>query len=126
MVRKSLMVIELPWPPSVNHYWRRNGSRYYVSSEGQAYRNSLYSICAPYRGVFERLARLSLIIEAYPPDRRRRDLDNLIKAVQDSLQYAGIYEDDSQIDFLAIKRNNSKDNKIIITLSVIIDDARQL
>ena len=111
------MVIELPWPPSVNHYWRRQGNRYFVSSEGKAYKDSVYYLCAKYRGLFKPSERLSLIIEAFPPDKRRRDLDNLIKAIQDSHQYAGVYEDDSQIDCLTIKRNSSRDGKIIVTVT---------
>lgn len=34
----------------------------------------------------------------YPPDRRRRDLDNVGgKALIDALQYAGLFKDDCQI-----------------------------
>jgi len=116
------MVIELPWPPSVNHYWRRQGNRYFVSAEGISYKDSVYYLCAQYRGLFKPSERLSLLIEAYPPDKRRRDLDNLIKAIQDSLQYAGVYEDDSQIDYLAIKRKASRDGKIIVEISELKGD----
>ena len=45
-------------------------------------------------------------MDAYPPDRRRRDLDNLLKCTQDSLAHAGVYEDDSQIDVLVVVRCN--------------------
>lgn len=42
--------------------------------------------------------RLSLYGEFYPPDRRRRDLDNVGgKVLLDSLQAAGLFDDDSQI-----------------------------
>lgn len=106
---REMIILELPWPPSVNHYWRRKGSRYFVSSEGKAYKDSVYYLCTQYRGLFKPCDRLSLFIDAYPPDKRRRDLDNLIKAIQDSLQYAGVYEDDSQIDCLTIKRNTLRE-----------------
>ena len=43
-------------------------------------------------------------MDAFPPDRRRRDLDNLPKAVQDSIAHAGVFEDDSQIDLLIVRR----------------------
>ena len=36
-----------------------------------------------------------LTIEAVRPDKRRRDIDNLIKAVSDVLQATGLIEDDS-------------------------------
>lgn len=48
--------------------------------------------------------RLSVEIDAHPPDRRRRDLDNLQKPLLDALEYAGVYEDDSQIDRLVSRR----------------------
>jgi crossover junction endodeoxyribonuclease RusA len=45
-------------------------------------------------------------MDAFPPDRRRRDLDNLQKPVLDALEHAGIYEDDSQIDLLLTRRRD--------------------
>ena len=42
--------------------------------------------------------RISLHAEFYPPDRRRRDLDNVGgKVLLDTLQAAGLFKDDSQI-----------------------------
>jgi len=38
------------------------------------------------------------------PDKRRRDLDNLPKALLDGLTHSGIWDDDSQIDDLRIMR----------------------
>jgi crossover junction endodeoxyribonuclease RusA len=35
---------------------------------------------------------------ANPPDKRRRDLDNLGKAACDAMAHVGLYRDDSQID----------------------------
>ena len=48
--------------------------------------------------------RIALAMDAFPPDRRRRDLDNLQKPVLDALQHAGVYEEDSQIDLLITRR----------------------
>ena len=38
------------------------------------------------------------------PDRRKRDLDNMAKPVCDVLKLAGIYEEDSLIEFLICRR----------------------
>ncbi len=38
------------------------------------------------------------------PDRRKRDLDNIAKPVCDVLKLAGIYDDDSLIEFLICRR----------------------
>jgi len=48
--------------------------------------------------------RLGLVIAAYPPDRRKRDLDNLLKATLDALVFAKVIKDDGDIDELGIAR----------------------
>jgi len=50
--------------------------------------------------------RLALTIIVHPPDRRRRDLDNVLKGVLDALQHSGLIADDGNIDLLAIVRAN--------------------
>jgi len=94
----------LPWPPSVNRYWRAVNGRAILSSEGRAYRNRvILEIRA--KGTMPRLTgKVRVDIEACPPDNRRRDLDNILKGSLDGLAYAGVYMDDSQIDYLRVKR----------------------
>jgi crossover junction endodeoxyribonuclease RusA len=111
------MVIELPWPPSVNHYWRHTKNGHYISAEGINYRETVFYSCVKHRGTLPDDARLSVRIEAFPPDKRKRDLDNVLKALLDALQKAGVYKDDSQIDFLAINRNPSKEGKVRVEIT---------
>ncbi len=47
---------------------------------------------------------LEVSIVAWLPDARRRDVDNLLKAPLDALAHAGIYDDDSQIADLSIRK----------------------
>ena len=110
--------IELPYPPSVNHYYRRVGPRTLISREGRAFRRN---VCALLRGNGPRKppagGRIALCMDAFPPDRRRRDLDNTMKATCDSLQHAGIYRDDSQIDLLIVRRRRPvKGGKAIVQI----------
>ena len=49
-------------------------------------------------------ARLEVNVDAYPPDRRRRDIDNLLKPILDVLQDYGLFLDDEQVDVLRIRR----------------------
>jgi len=114
------MIATLPFPPSVNHYWRKWNNRMVISKRGREYRRAICGLLAsgtgqkpPYTG------RIALCMDAFPPDRRRRDLDNLPKALQDSLAYAGVYEDDSQIDLLVVRRRDKVPGGNIV---VRIDD----
>lgn len=101
--------IVLPWPPSVNQYWRHPSKgplagRHLISERGRKYRVLVMAYALKF-GLCHKLAdRLSVAILCYPPDRRRRDLDNILKAALDALVFAGVMLDDSQIDRLAIER----------------------
>lgn len=102
-MEKVTRVFELPYPPSVNHYWRRVGARTLISRGGRQYRDAVVAMLLAARA--ERLdGQLSVHIMLHPPDQRRRDLDNAPKALLDALQHGGLYEDDSQIDLLITRR----------------------
>ena len=113
------ITLDLPWPPSANSYWRRNGGRYFISKRGQDYREYVTKACYIYQGLFDSTMRLALSINAYPPDKRKRDLYNLAKGVLDSLQHANVFPDDNQIDKLTIERMPFYDGKIIVSIDII-------
>jgi crossover junction endodeoxyribonuclease RusA len=98
----------LPWPPSVNRIWRSVGGRVLLSADGRAYRQAVAVAVLEQHGAGDPLTgRLSMTIRAYPPDRRRRDVDNMAKAILDAIEHAGsVYVNDSQIDHLSIRRMN--------------------
>lgn len=86
----------LPFPPSVNRYYRHVGFRTLLSREGREYRQLVCSLLAGRSGP-PLVGPLEAELHLYPPDRRRRDWDNFQKAIWDALQHAGVYRDDSQI-----------------------------
>lgn len=103
------MMITLPYPPSVNHYWRHYRGRMVISREGRTYRERVRALLAPGGGGDRPRKppsgeRIALAMDAFPPDRRRRDLDNIQKAVLDALEHGGVYADDSQVDLLITRR----------------------
>ena len=98
-----MIEVELPFPPSVNHLYRRVGPRTIISREGRAYRQKVCAILAA-RGVRPLDGPLEVTIDLHPPDRRRRDIDNTIKALADALEHGGAYHDDSQIVKLTIEK----------------------
>ena len=102
-VKARPLVLCLPWPPSVNRYWRSVGGKVLISREGREYRKAVVRKVSQLKPL---TGPLKVTLLARPPDRRRRDMDNLMKATLDSLAHANVYEDDSQIDDLRIKRGH--------------------
>jgi len=98
----EMIEITLPWPPSVNTYWRNFDGRMIISARGREYRETVGDQMTLQKMVKHFKGQLKVEIEAFRPDKRRRDLDNLLKATLDGLAHAGVYEDDSQIVDLRI------------------------
>lgn len=103
-----MIILTLPYPPSLNTIWRRVGSKTLLSAAGRAYRLAVAQVVAQHKGAFgpPLPGRLRVTIHVHAPDKRRRDLDNLPKAINDALTHAGLWVDDSQIDRLLIERGN--------------------
>lgn len=102
----KMMILILGWPPSINHYWRRVGTRFYVCDRGIQYRKDVRKAVVLALGFdFKPISEpIGLLINAYPPDKRKRDLDNTLKVIGDSLEYARLIENDYQINELHIIR----------------------
>ncbi len=100
-----MSTVLLPWPPSLNAIWRSiviNGApRVLLSKAGRDYREVVSRLLRE-NGVAIR-GPVQVTIDAYPPDRRRRDVDNLAKAALDALTHAGVWGDDSQVLDLRIR-----------------------
>lgn len=97
-----MIELTLPYPPSANRLWTRTrkGMRktdkycdwlkvagYMVMSQHPV------GLTGPYK----------LSIQAMRPDRRRRDIDNLIKPISDLLQSVGVIEDDSDCEMVTAR-----------------------
>ena len=100
-------LITLPWPPTVNHYYTVARGRKILSKRGREYK-----ILSSVEMLRQKISRYQdkgpycISINAHPPDKRRRDLDNLLKPILDALVDYGAIEDDSQVDDLRIQRFN--------------------
>jgi crossover junction endodeoxyribonuclease RusA len=103
-------VIDLvvPWPPSTNAMWRnvviKGAGRTLLSAEGREYRDTVARVVQRLGITCPTICRLRVELRACPPDRRRRDLDNILKGALDALTHAGVWDDDSLIDELTVVR----------------------
>ena len=66
----------LPYPPSVNSYWKANGHRRYISPEGQAFTQEVSLIVKNSRAKTFGNKRLAINICIHPRSKRKFDLDN--------------------------------------------------
>lgn len=102
----NALELTLPWPPSNNTYYRNAGAKTLISAKGREYAHAVGYQVLMQRGAKHLQCRLNVHLDVYPPNRARRDLDNLFKAVLDSLTKSGVWVDDSQIDALSIARRS--------------------
>lgn len=112
------LAFNLPWPPTVNTYWRSvvisGHSRVLLSRDGRLYRdavaNETFRQGVP-RGALT--GKLAIELVAYPPDRRARDLDNLLKGSLDALKYSHVIRDDCDFDRIVIERGPVRPNGVL-------------
>jgi crossover junction endodeoxyribonuclease RusA len=115
--------LELPYPPSVNSYWRANGHRRFISKEGVAFTREVDLIIKMSKVKSFEGKRLAISVVIHPRSKRKFDLDNTLKAILDALMKAGMYNDDSQIDYIEIARGEAvKKGKAVINLNEFYGD----
>jgi len=115
-----MILLNLPYAPSVNTYWRRGKFSTYLSPKGREYKVAVAEYVAANNVPKLGDARLKMTLIIRPRSKRIFDIDNLAKSVLDSLCDAGVYDDDSQVDELHIIRGEAiKGGKIVVTIEVM-------
>jgi crossover junction endodeoxyribonuclease RusA len=99
-----MLILSLPYPPSVNSYWRANGHRRFISAEGRKFKEAVSEYIIEYKVPKLGSQPLEVMIFLHPRDKRKTDIDNRVKAVLDALQDAGVYDDDCQVEKLIVER----------------------
>lgn len=109
------MILELPYPPSLNSYYRHVGGKVLISKLGRAYRERVEQLAVldDVQNKFNK-TNLQVVITLYPPDNRKRDIDNVLKCLFDSMTHAKIWKDDSQVKRLFIEKNEPISNGQVI------------
>jgi len=97
--------LDLPWGPSVNHYWERShDGGMHIGKAGKRYIARIADLVMVNRWaglIGDALCEVALVL--YPPDTRHAyDADNYCKAILDSLTKSGVWIDDDQVKRLHI------------------------
>lgn len=115
------LFLDLPLPPTINSYYQYKGFRRFVGPEGKKFKADVLDMVGKTPTRFGD-ARLGLTVHLHFRDRRRQDLSNRIKALEDALVQAGLFDDDSQIDEEHIFRSSIiKQGKTRIEIKVLPD-----
>lgn len=114
----------LPMPPSVNAMYRVFRGRSIISREGRDYRARVIALLKAQQAPLV-ACRCAVDIWVYPPDRRRRDLDNVCKGLLDGLVHGGALADDGLIDKLTLTRMGRKPGgEVWVKITELVTDER--
>lgn len=104
-------------PPTVNHMYRTGNRSRYKSLEVRQYQqyavNKLRELWAGRKAMS---GRIEIRITFTADNKRRWDIDNRVKALQDCLSMAGVIRDDSQVDSLHVERCYGKEKGTHMTV----------
>jgi crossover junction endodeoxyribonuclease RusA len=116
---------DLPWPPSANNYWRYFRGRMVVTTQAREYKKLVRTKIINTFEKFKKDVRICVFLIFYPPDNRKRDIDNLIKITLDAISiqrekkngifivHEGLGFDDCQIDKLSAERREVIKNGLL-------------
>ncbi len=123
----------LPYPPTVNHYWiyfiipargdRKARVGVAIGEAGKLFRKAVQDECTR-RGVWTMKGPVSLTGIIFPPTKGDRNLDNLLKGIQDSMErreddaFPGAYYNDKQICHIDFRWGHViKGGKSVVTIT---------
>ncbi len=116
-----MFTLELGYPPTFNHYFSYYQGRPVLSKDARSYRHLVRKIAIA-AGIKPLMGPLNVPIDIFPPDKRRRDIDNCFKSVLDALQHAGAFWDDGQIVVLhAVKHPPNQEGHVVVSISQMED-----
>lgn len=115
------VVIDLPWPPSVNALWRGSGRRVYRSKRYMDWIKQAeihWMIQRPKNKIREIKGEFSLSLILNPPTKRLSDIDNFTKAPMDFLQRMAIIENDNLCRTLIVTYGDKSSAPLGVRLTV--------
>jgi crossover junction endodeoxyribonuclease RusA len=117
------IILSIPFPPSINHYWKHRvigrHASVYLSAEALKFRADIKHILDD-ENKTKFTDRVNVSITLHAPNKRKYDIDNRIKSVFDALTHAGLWGDDEQVDSLTVTRG------IIIEDGLTIVDIKKI
>lgn len=108
------MTFTVPYPPSLNAYYRTWKGRVLISAEGRAYRTSCQRRLAML-GLKRMEGPVAVRIHVHRP-RRVGDLDNTLKCLLDSLNGMAWADDSQVVDLHAIRHDDAANPRVEVEI----------
>lgn len=117
----TAFTLTLPFPPSVNRYWRHvaiaGSVRALLSADGRQYKTDVGIETVRQRAPRGIAAPVAIHVTLHAPDNRRRDVDNYAKGLLDALVEADVLDDDSQVkDLHLVWGNVQRGGKAVVSI----------
>jgi crossover junction endodeoxyribonuclease RusA len=116
------ITLNLPIPPSVNTYYRNFRGIMVLSKAGRQFKAAVQDYVVEHNIPKFGASKVKLTMVLRPRDKRKIDIDNRIKAVLDSLEDAGVFDNDWQVDHIEMIRGTPIKNGAIHVLIEAIED----
>ena len=118
------MNIVLPYPTVTgNHMWKHAKGKHYLVKEAKDYFADVMMAVQMQGAHLNTDQALRLQVLLYPPDNRRRDMDNAWKVIGDAMTKAGVWQDDSQIRAKLIEwQSPVKGGRVLINLAPYVEN----
>lgn len=101
------ITFDIPWPPSINHYYHRARRSTFLSQRAKAYRKEVWVCAAKAFALWNTSKVLTINIRLHAPKNVRvYDVDNFNKAILDALQGV-VYKNDKQITVLVVEKREA-------------------
>ena len=111
-----MLTLDLPFPVSANQYWMIAGRKLIKTKVARSYIRevTLYWLNEKAKGALAFGEDETLAVALHYPVRRGPDcdVDNCLKVLVDSLETAGVFQNDNQIRHIQITREEAKDKTI--------------
>lgn len=102
-----MIILHLPYPPSVNNYWIASGHRRFISKRGKEFKEFVTKYCDEKKVKSYGAHDVRVTIILHPRSKILMDIDNCSKAILDSLEGI-VYDDDKQVVQLRLQRGHLK------------------
>lgn len=90
--------VVFPYPPTVNHYWGMKGRIRFLTVKARKFREEVINAVKFYKLDNNYDGPIGIYMWTTAPDKRKRDIDNVIKPMLDALEHADVYTNDCNIE----------------------------